>query len=162
MASFWTDERREHAIKLWLEGKSSNACAKIIGCSRNAVVGIIHRADIDPVRRSSSTRSQRSLSPRNAPPPTKRTPPAPPKAAGQSTRGLWAWTPPRLVTNHPTPVVVLADPQRDRSRLRITDLRFGECKWPLGEAMARARFFCGEPSATGSSYCAEHRARAHW
>jgi hypothetical protein len=40
----WTDQRRERAFALWREGLSASQIAKDLGgCSRNAVIGIIHR-----------------------------------------------------------------------------------------------------------------------
>ena len=35
-------------------------------------------------------------------------------------------------------------------------LRRQHCRWPLGAEKERALLFCGEPSALGKPYCAEH------
>lgn len=41
--------------------------------------------------------------------------------------------------------------------LTIYQLGVGDCKWPLGEAMAKPPFlFCGQIAADGLPYCAKH------
>lgn len=46
---------------------------------------------------------------------------------------------------------------RARSQLRIWDLGFDSCRWPVGPATEPAVFFCGQPTANGCSWCSEHR-----
>lgn len=38
----------------------------------------------------------------------------------------------------------------------LAALRDGRCRWPLGDKMKVAEFFCGEPALTGKAYCLAH------
>jgi hypothetical protein len=44
--------------------------------------------------------------------------------------------------------------------VRLHDLGFGSCRWPVGSSPGPTEFFCGEPVVLGCSWCAEHRKRA--
>lgn len=43
---------------------------------------------------------------------------------------------------------------------RITDLRWCECRWPVGGS-GDQHLFCSAPTPEGSSYCATHRRLAY-
>ena len=46
--------------------------------------------------------------------------------------------------------------------LTIYQLGYGDCRWPLGEAMARPPFlYCGHAAIEGRPYCAAHCAKAY-
>ena len=64
----WTDERVAELIRLWETGKSASEIGKILGVSKNSVVGKAHRLKLksrpSPIRRfigrSPMVRSARS------------------------------------------------------------------------------------------------------
>lgn len=171
--SNWTAERIELLKQLWLNGVTSTEIAGQLDISRNAVLGKIKRLGLNryitqpehpsPVPSNSkpvSSKSGKTVSagakrknpakpasekpekslpirfsrPRNQPKPARETPPA------------------RKVSRAPTAL--------QARYLRIWDLQEGCCKWPLGEAMEKAEFFCGAPSETGTSWCSYHCAIA--
>jgi GcrA cell cycle regulator len=43
-----------------------------------------------------------------------------------------------------------------RKSVRLQDLRAHACRWPIGEPWERAKFFCGEPTVIGRSWCERH------
>lgn len=67
MAKFWTTERIEEASKMWNDGLSATQIAKVLGCPRNAVLGITHRKrSLFPKRpqRTGGRKSQKSAAPK--------------------------------------------------------------------------------------------------
>ena len=56
----WTDEKVDQLAKLWAEGYSASAIGKLIGVSKNAVIGKAHRMQLtarpSPIKRGASVR----------------------------------------------------------------------------------------------------------
>ena len=159
----WDDERTALLIKLWSVDKlSASQCAGVIGCglSRNAIIGKVHRLQLEKRRTVKATtpkggngsagkyrgvvaaankaRAAKVKPPKPAritlPPPDIFTPDA-------ATLAVGAWN--ALPGTTPVTLELLA---RDG------------CRWPIGED---APFlFCGCKAAAGSSYCATHRHRS--
>ena len=61
--SVWNEERLEQLQKLWAEGLSITQIGNMIGVSRNAVVGKVHRMGL-PKRQSPIVRSDKPIEPR--------------------------------------------------------------------------------------------------
>jgi len=58
--------------------------------------------------------------------------------------------PPPTIVRDPVPFALL-----------ITDLEYGDCKWPSGAAWEHPPFFyCGAPSLVGRPYCLAHTKRS--
>jgi len=55
----WTDEKIDQLKKLWLEGSTTAAIGKVLGMSKNAVVGKVHRLKLKG-RPSPIDRTQKS------------------------------------------------------------------------------------------------------
>ena len=52
--------------------------------------------------------------------------------------------------------------RRPGEPITIYQLRNNDCRWPLGEPLARPPFlYCGCPAPEGEPYCPDHHARAH-
>lgn len=50
---------------------------------------------------------------------------------------------------------------RQSRRIELTELKSGDCRWPVNDAAPREiHLFCGHPVDAGSSYCLHHRLRA--
>ena len=137
----WTDDRVETLTQLWREGASATQIAnRLGGVTRNAVIGKIHRL---------------GLSGRGAPsaPGTRR-----PKPKAE----------PRL--RRPSPLrlspkrVALGDAGDQRppetGTATILSVRFGQCRWPIGDPLADDFCLCGRPAERGA-YCAPHGALAY-
>lgn len=157
----WTDERQALLKTLWeVDGISASKCAGVLGVTRNAVIGKVHRMGL--VKRGKSsvakpegrngaagkyrgavTAARRARAAKAAPPKPARMKLPPPDifAPDAATLAVGAWN--ALPGTTPVTLELLA---RDG------------CRWPIGED---APFlFCGCKAAAGSSYCATHKHRA--
>ena len=51
-----------------------------------------------------------------------------------------------------------------QQKWQLADLKFDQCRWPLGRLLAPPKFFCGEPrerlDLPSNPYCAYHRRMA--
>jgi GcrA cell cycle regulator len=135
----WTEERVELLKKLWAEGVSAAQIAKRLeGVSRNAVIGKIHR--VGPPPRDMPVRIRPSICKRA---PSERVLRAGPEAARPSQPGVRLAPMLRVVTEAPglaTAATLLAH----------------MCKWPIGHPDDCDFTFCGQSSASGRPYCAQH------
>jgi uncharacterized protein (UPF0335 family) len=154
---FWTPEIDERMRQL-APDHSAKQIAEMIGASRNAVIGRGRRRKIDLA--SPATKIQRG--------PILRIPIR--KAAVRIAN---------VLTPHPAiePSKIdahCADLQRKRelamvapaddwtpARVAFLDIRDGFCRWPLwtGRPPLAEKFFCGNPSEPGNSYCEHCRHR---
>lgn len=129
----WTEERVSELTRLWESGHSASAIGKILGVSKNSVVGKAHRLKLQsrpsPIRRD----------PNAKPKPRTRVKVAPPKA-------------PIAVGPRET---VVARPVRRRSEGARS------CLWPIGDPGDTDFRFCGADAVAGKPYCEEHCAKAY-
>ena len=127
----WTDERVEELRRLWDSGKSASEIGKILGVSKNSVVGKAHRLKL-----------------KSRPSPIRRTAFAKPKS-------LVRKEPPKPqpeVRNEPTPL----PPPR-----QVAGVKGPKCLWPIGDPGDPDFHFCEAPAVVGKPYCGEHCARAY-
>ena len=105
--------------------------------TRNAIVGRCHRLNLPP---------------REAP--IKRTYPQPRRKPGPK---------PMRIVRIDAPIMPReAEKLPEGNALTIYQLGYGDCRWPLGEAMARPPFlYCGHAAIDGRPYCAAHCRRAY-
>ncbi|MFZ5669099.1 MAG: GcrA family cell cycle regulator [Pseudomonadota bacterium] len=156
----WTDTRRRVVKGLWKDGFSAAQIAtRIGGTTRNAVLGIIHRAGV--ADRPTTSKPSRPAAPRPV-----RAPVAPPVK-----RATHAGQPPK-----PTREVAAFDfrnegaepsqpnkppslpPERNEAPGSATVLSLGAhmCKWPIGDPAREGFTFCGRRQDPGRVYCREH------
>jgi GcrA cell cycle regulator len=166
MVMGWTDERRELAKALWTEGRSAAEIAKRLGggLSRNAVIGVIHRAGLSG--RGAPSRPGRIVhkAPRPAPRsrPRARAAPAAPK--------------PRLLIcgdgavveaaeAQPSPYVARRDawlPLDGSSPVIWTSRAWNACAWPVGPGEGADTHSCALATVSdGASYCSVHAQLAY-
>lgn len=156
----WTAEKIEQLNKLWSEGMSITEIGKILGMTRNAVVGKAHRLGLakrpSPIARAPGPR-----------------PAAQPAPAAQPTRPVVAPAPAAAVSAPvveapvvtPKPALpVMPQPVRPRPApaFRATRVANGPaCRWPIGDPKSPDFHFCGSPSIEGKPYCEKHCAMAY-
>jgi GcrA cell cycle regulator len=128
----WTDERVTELGRLWESGYSASAIGRILGVSKNAVVGKAHRLRLQS-RPSPIRREGRAPARRRVPMPARPSAPRP---------------------------VISAPPPEPRWTLR-TDPKGRTCLWPLGDPGDEDFHFCAQPAAEGKPYCPAHCARAY-
>ena len=46
---------------------------------------------------------------------------------------------------------------RPEAGVDLTELKRGQCRYPVGELQPRQLLYCGKPSLPGESWCAAHR-----
>jgi hypothetical protein len=142
----WSNELRETAVRLWLEGRSAAFIAGELGptVTRNAVVGLMHRSGIrSPKSNPQSPVGDRS--PRHNYPRVLR--PIVPRLK----------RPTRLPRLSPQP-----DSAIESKPVALMDASVGECRWPLNDSNNLDEFrFCGGPVWLRSSYCAGHLLMAY-
>lgn len=128
----WTDERVALLKKLWGEGKTAAEIAKELGgVTRNAVIGKAHRLKLS--NRVSPIQQNKK--------------PAPKQQAAPAQNNE------RKTVKPSIPVSTDDD---DRDRIPLTDLKAGQCRWPLGDPREKNFGFCGCKSLPGLPYCIEH------
>jgi GcrA cell cycle regulator len=139
----WTEKRIETLKALWLAGDSAKEISLILGVSRNAVIGKVHRLKLGG----------------------RHSPIAPRSFAGQTARRS------RTRASAAGAVKAATRPQPMRRRLvesaefsptaRLLTLGAHSCRWPIGHPDEEEFGFCGRDRAGPGSYCAHHRQIAY-
>ena len=147
----WTDDAVATMLKLAGEKKTASQIAAVLGVSRNAVIGKMHRAKGNFARR-----------------------PGPDVAKSRKAKPEPEAVAPKVITA-PAPVAPLrpmSEPVSEnpayRSSLGVVDIPPGacasvlkltafSCHWPIGEVMSDDFRFCAEPIEAGATYCDHHR-----
>ncbi len=136
----WTDERVELLKTLWAEGLSAAQIAnKMGGVTRNAVIGKVHRLGLSG--RATPAKPQRGCG--AAQPRQEEAPVA--KPARQEYK-----------TMIPEPESISAVVLDSGDLTTVSTIKNNMCKWPIGDPAKDDFHFCGQPSATGKSYCTHH------
>ena len=138
--TFWTDKRIEQLKKLYEEGLSCGEIARRFGngCSRNAVIGKVHRLKL-PLRQIVKTK--------------------PAKIPRQAAL--------KPITQVRKIAALIAEPlppanQNDVARVKsLFDLEPHHCRWPVDVEGQKWPGYCGDQKIIGLSYCACHVRRAY-
>jgi hypothetical protein len=156
----WTAEVIAEMLRLRDAGLSASQIGAKLGVSRNACLGKIQRLGLAkprervasapaPVAGAQGARPRRTMNratarARRAAPPVEAREAAPQPAAAPEPG--------------PAPLAVCEASTLIYGPVEIVDLVDGLCKWPLWEADADPRLYCGAPVDGKSSYCARHHA----
>ena len=123
----WTDERVALLKKLWGEGKTAAEIAKELGgVTRNAVIGKAHRLKLS----GRVSPIQQNKKPAN-----------------------------KSVAPKPKPAVkakAIQIEDEKREKVSLSDLKAGQCRWPIGDPKDENFGFCGCEALPGLPYCMEH------
>ena len=133
----WTEERVAELARLWESGHSASAIGRILGVSKNAVVGKAHRMRL--ASRPSPIRQERRA-------PVRRRLPILTKPVDKSLPAV------------PAPEV---EPLPEPRPAVTKDPKGAKCLWPIGDPRSADFHFCGDPAIEGKPYCEEHCARAY-
>ena len=144
---YWTPENTRQLIEL-AATKTIPVIARIMGVSKNSVVGRAHRLGISfPTFRFECAKNHR-------------------KIARMVATGLGVTEIARAL-GQPISTVngkIRYLRRRDEPKKTIwtlADLGPDQCRWPLGGLKDRAEEFCGEPIVKGKPYCEPHAKRAY-
>lgn len=146
----WTSETINTLIAHRDAGLTSGEIARIMGITRNAVMGKLNRLGlVGTAPKYDASKPRKPRKPR---------PPKPKPEAVVVVAEPEVILPPEPVeieAVEPEPVAAPIDMQVMNAHPRtILSIRNGECKWPLGPTMSKPEFFCGEPCQ--GVYCKEH------
>ncbi len=137
----WTDERISELARLWESGHSASAIGRILGVSKNAVVGKAHRMRLasrpSPIRQERRAPSRRRL----------------PILTKPLDKTVPAATAPAI---EPDP-----EPEPEPRPSVSKDHRGPNCLWPIGDPRQPDFHFCGARAVEGKPYCPDHCARAY-
>jgi len=131
-------------MRLWEAGRSASEIGRLLGVSKNSVVGKAHRMKLkarpSPIKRGSTPQVRRvAVAPMPKPVVRVET------VAKQVQERIAA----------PAPV------QRPTRAAHRGSGQGPSCLWPIGDPGDQDFHFCGEPAVAGKPYCDEHCARAY-
>jgi GcrA cell cycle regulator len=164
----WDDRAVELLKKLWAEGLSASQIAGRLGdCSRNAVIGKVHRLGLSGRVTTSRAKRGRPIQVDHDQPLLSKDE-AEKQAAER--RRLFAEAvakaaPPKPVSIEPAPapkvLAVVPAMVREESVLptagvSLLDLKESMCRMPFGDPMEAGFHFCGAKKADGLPYCEKH------
>jgi GcrA cell cycle regulator len=147
---FWIDKRVEILKSRWAANWTAREIGKLLGCSRNAVIG--------KARRLGLPESVHRVRPGEGKPRVRRAKRARPTRLAPASR--------RRESSHKQPVELPLTKDEPPSRqIAFTDLKTGECRWISGDD----GFCCGHATTQivargrhiASPYCGFHSARAY-
>lgn len=137
----WTEERVAELMRLWEAGRSASEIGRLLGVSKNSVVGKAHRMKLkarpSPIKRGATPQVRRAAAPA-------------PKPVAQ----------PAAVARQAQAKSVAPAPRPARPAARANG-KGPACLWPIGDPGDQDFHFCGEPAVPGKPYCDEHCARAY-
>tara|TARA_B100001123_G_scaffold409082_1_gene502907 strand:- start:132 stop:626 length:495 start_codon:yes stop_codon:yes gene_type:complete len=131
----WTPEREEKLIQLWKKGHSGSQIANMLGgTTRNAVIGKAHRLNLPA----------RSVSRRSTP------------KTNTEKNNTSEVTNQKLGRKARFKALLLDKSFEPEKPTKLEDLSDDCCRWPLGEKMEPASFFCGRKTMEKFPYCKLH------
>ena len=131
----WTTEKEEKLKELWKKGHTASQIASIIGnTTRNAIIGKAHRLNLEA--RAISKKSAPKVQTENNITPEVKT-----QKLGRKAKFKALLMDKNFPAENPT---------------KLEDLTDDHCKWPLGEKLEPASFFCGRKPIEKFPYCQLH------
>ncbi len=133
--SSWDPQKEKKLRELWKKGHSGSEIASILGnTTRNAVIGKAHRLKLEArtVSRKSNIKTHTG---------TNNTEEIKTKKLGRKERFRALLLDKNFEKENPT---------------KLEDLTDKHCRWPLGEKMEPANFFCGRIPVEKFPYCRLH------
>ena len=132
----WTPEREAKLKELWTKGYSGSQISKMLSnVTRNAVIGKAHRLKLEA--RSVSTKKATNKINSD-------------KESTNEIKGS------KLSRKAKFRALLLDKNFEPENPTKIEDLTNDHCRWPLGEKMEAASFFCGRKSIEKFPYCKLH------
>lgn len=144
--SLWTDARVIMLRNLLAADLSAAQIAEIMGISRNAVIGKVHRSPFDFSRKGHRTLPRPEVTRPKNPPPAER---VKTRLTIQPARNNGNGGPVHVVEDY----AIDLPPDQSDFACTIMDLRAEMCRWPLGKPSA-AMLYCGGPCER--TYCERH------
>jgi len=149
----WTSERVKELKKLWRKGLTTVEIGRMIGISKNAVVGKAHRLGLEsrpsPIKREEAPLTKKVSA-----------------SAGKKKKGSAS-----AGSKDDSDRCDFGECQEVKEAplskefaakgVKLVDLKPDSCRWPLGDPKDPNFCFCGKTVAPGKVYCEEHCAVAY-
>ena len=131
----WTSEREAKLKELWKKGHTASQIATVLGdTTRNAVIGKAHRLNLEARAKSKKTT---------------------PTVNTENNVKLEIKTQ-KLGRKAKFKALLLDKSFPPENPVKLEDLTDDHCRWPLGEKLQPAKFFCGRKPTEKFVYCALH------
>ena len=131
----WNPEKEKKLRELWKKGHTASQIARLLGdATRNAVIGKAHRLNLEA--RAASRKSTSKIIEKNTNIPEAKTQKLGRKAKFKA-----------LLLDKSFPA---------ENPVELYDLNDDHCRWPLGEKLEPAKFFCGRKPMQKFPYCQLH------
>ena len=131
----WNPEKENKLRELWKKGHTASQIARLLGdATRNAVIGKAHRLNLEA--RAASRKSTSKIIEKNTYIPEAKTQKLGRKAKFKA-----------LLLDKSFPA---------ENPVELYDLNDDHCRWPLGEKLEPAKFFCGRKPMQKFPYCQLH------
>lgn len=147
---FWTDEAVKDLRRLWDRGDSCSQIGRLIGASKNAIIGKAHRLGLPERDRRAPAPSDEILEHRRQQ-----------KNAAERKRrqrrnflSLYSGARTAPMEIVASPVNIESHPIAFRDLRHFADNAFNECRYIASEPAGPDYFACGKPTAVGESWCA--------
>lgn len=141
----WTPELIKDLKKLWKKGLTTGEIGRLIGMSKNAVVGKAHRLGLES--RPSPIRREKVVAPKS-----QKVNKADLKVAVSSVEDQK-----EEVQSVLTEKMTKQAKKHIKSKgVKLVDLKPTSCRWPEGDPKDPDFHFCGKEALPGKSYCEEH------
>lgn len=152
----WAKLHQEDRIKLIREGlkagmSTSQIANWIGGTTRNSIIGYVHRHKLGSTGPSSLQKKSADQAPRKR---KKQAPVVAEVGERPAPAARRDPVPPRLRLPVIKPAAALLAPMN--RKVRLEDLKSGDCRYPLGDPFEADFGFCGGPRKGESPYCHHH------
>lgn len=154
----WTDEKRNRVVELFQAGKSYSQIASILTSrdfapSRAAISGILCRAGVKHA--SVAAKRAKQQGPAKVPITFGK------RLSATDSKDAYAKRMASIQSEHDARMERIdAEAPTDGSGVTLVDLKYGQCKWPLGDPLSSRFRFCGG-NTSGNTYCPHHARMAY-
>jgi GcrA cell cycle regulator len=140
----WPPERADRVRRYWSEdGLSASQIGELMGCSRNAIIGLVHRngfkkPSLGEIRSQNAKAQPKGDDKKFIPKKKARSKPNPP---------------PKFLIPRNKPMMPVCEPV---NAITFWKLKPWSCRWPIGDPPLNTLRFCGKSVEKGRSYCPSH------
>jgi GcrA cell cycle regulator len=159
---FWNDINTEKAKRGWAEGKSASQIGAEIGCTRNAVIGRIHRLGLASRAANHRIQTAKTVRARRR------------KHTLQSVNSRRQQSGAELYASYEAYEADRASKLEEYEALKalpdvdvpiaerrgVKELLDKQCRWPIGDPQHKDFHYCNGTQVPGLPYCAQHCSRA--
>ena len=142
----WPEEKVERLKTLWDEGLECSVIGTLLGTTRNAIIGKVHRLGLAGRKPRTKVRTKKSQVARSRLGYLKRANKSNLRAAKRRYR----------VALKPSDI----DPPLEE-RIQFSQLTNAVCRFPIGDPKHEGFAYCGRKSSFGTPYCSDHHTFTH-